>query len=497
MFSISSLYENYTKQTKEKLINLIESELSSYTGLGYANIIAQLKKCIEIAEDYTNNHQKNASALKNEKGECIRHSGEPYINHPLRVVLILIHERLFDEDVLKAALMHDLFEDTTYTYNDAKRDFDMDVADLIDCVTNVSEYQQNSADEGISKEELDYAGIINKCNEHKNAFYIKFADRLDNLMTLDAMPKEKQAQKIEDTRNYIFPLLKRFNAHRFQNYIDNAIFKIEEEIKPDNSQSKYAIIKERLEQLHAFSSVNATLRAIEKTFKKQFVEIRLIKPSIYEIYNTLIKRNKDLHSFSQSDFNYDIYLIAENETTIPSLSAVLNEFLSYNLIDYAISHVGQTDFELIDDIRNRYNVHLISSNDFNVSQYGSTDVDLIIANPDDIYDKLVLKQIPVYTPKHERKMIPVGSTVIDFAFIIHKDLCKYMVGADVNGKLVPVYTRLKANDEVKIVTSENPKDEIQPNWILYCETKGARRAIYKRIKQIIDELNKKINKYEN
>ena len=189
MFSLSNLYHDYSHQTAYELITLIEHELSNYLGLGYAGTISELKKCIIIAQEYTNHHQKSPKTqMYNSNGELVRKSGEPYINHTLRVVLILIHERLFDEDVLKAAIMHDLYEDTTYTYEDAKRDFDKDVADLINCVTNVSEDQQQKVDECISPEELDYAEIIRKCNEHKIAFYIKFADRLDNLMTLDSMP---------------------------------------------------------------------------------------------------------------------------------------------------------------------------------------------------------------------------------------------------------------------------------------------------------------------
>lgn len=497
MFSLSSLYQDYTHQSKEQLIELIEKELSSFLGLGYASTITEIKRCILTAEEYTNHHQKEPNKQNfNDNGELIRASGEPYINHPLRVLLILIHERLFDEDVLKAAIMHDLYEDTTYSYRNAKEGFDKDVADLINCVTNVSEDQYKKIDDGITPEEQDYAEIIRKCNEHKIAFYIKFADRLDNLMTMDAMPVDKQIKKIEDTRNYIFPLLNLFKANRFIKYIENAIFKIEESIKSDNSSNLYMTINDRLLQTRAFSSIERTFNTLEKILKKYFSEIRLIRPSNYEISKHLIEINKDARNFSQSDLIYDIYLISPSYNSTPSLSNILNEFTISKLSEYSIEDVGESEFYFMDDIRNHYHVHLITGNDFNIQQYGDTDADLIIATPNDIYDKLVLGEMIVYTPMHEKKKVPIGSTVVDFAFCVHKEVGEHMAGATVNGKRVPLHTKLKPGDIVEIIKGEYPKTEVQFKWILYCETRVAKRAIYKIIKAQMDEMVEKINKLE-
>lgn len=498
MFSLSSLYQDYIHQSKEQLIDLIEHELSSFLGLGYASTISEIRKSIKIAEEYTNHHQKEPQKQKfNDKGELVRKSGEPYINHPLRVTLILIHERLFDEDVLKAAIMHDLYEDTSYSYEQAKEDFDKDVADLINCVTNVSEDQKQKIDDGISPEELDYAEIIRKCNEHKIAFYIKFADRLDNLMTLDAMPVDKQEKKIEDTRNYVFPLLYHFNATRFIKYIENAIFKIEESIKPAKTLNSYKAINDRLLQTRAFSSIEPTFNAVEKSLKKYFSEIRLIRPSIYEISKRLKDIDKGARDFSQSDLLYDIYLISPSQNSIPSLNEILAEFTTSKLAEYSIEEIRNNEFYFMDNIRNHYYAHLITSNDFNIKQYGDTDADLIIATPNDIYDKLVLGEMIVFTPKHEKRKIPIGSTVIDFAFCIHKELGEHMAGAIVNGKRVPLHTKLKPGDVVEIIKGEYPKPEVQFNWILYCETRIAKRAIYKIIKAQMDEMIDKINGLES
>lgn len=497
MFSLYSLYQDYVHQPKEQLIELIENELSSFLGLGYAGTISEIKKCIQLAEEKTNHHQKSPEGKTfNKKGELTRASGEPYINHPLRVLLILIHERLFDEDVLKAAIMHDLYEDTTYTYEDVKQDFDKDVADLIDCVTNVSEDQKQKIGVGISAEELDYAEIIRKCSEHKIAFYIKFADRLDNLMTLDAMPIEKQKKKIEDTRNYIFPLLKLFRANRFLKYIENAIFKIEEDIKSDSSKNRYAEINSRLLQTRAFSSIEQTFRTVEKELKKQFSEVRLIRPSIHEISQHLFHINKDARDFSQSDICYDIYLISPSQQAMPKLNTVLTAFTTSKLSSYSIEDVAENAFSFMDDIRNHYHVYMISSHDFNIHQYGNTEAELPIPTPNDIYDRLVMGEMYVYTPKHERVKIPIGSTVIDFAFCIHTEIGKHMTEAFVNGKRVPLHTKLNPDDVIQIITGEYPKPEVQFEWILYCETRVAKRAIYKVMKAKMDDLIERVNELE-
>lgn len=499
MFSLAILYQNYIHQNKEQLIELIESELSSFLGLGYASTISEIKKCIKIAEEYTNYHQKKPNKQKfNSNGEFVRKSGEPYINHPLRVALILIHERLFDEDVLKAAIMHDLYEDTTYSYENAKDDFNKEVAELINCVTNVSEYTKEIIDEGITPEEFDYAELIRKCNEHdKTAFYIKFADRLDNLMTLVAMPVDKQLKKIEDTKNYIYPLLKHFRANRFIRYFDSAIFKIEEDINHKKSSNLYNAINDRLLQTRAFDSIIPTFNLVEKSLKKYFSEIRLVRPTNYEIFRHLQNINKEIDDFSQSDLIYDIYLISLSEGSTPSLSEILKEFTVSKLSDFSIESVDSNGFYFMDNIRNHYHAHLITSNAFNIQQYGDTDVDLIIATPNNIYDKLVSGEMIVFTPKHKKITVPIGSTVIDFAFVIHKAIGEHMIGAIVNDKRVPLYTKLKAGDVVEIIKGEYPEPEVQLRWLLYCETKTAKQAIYKIINSQIAEMSQKIKELEN
>lgn len=522
MFSLISLYKDYANQSTQSLIELIESELFGYnTGPGYINLVKTLKDCISFTSQYTNSHQKNTDPEHmNDKGEHIRRSGEPYINHSLRVALILIHERLFDEDVLKAAIMHDLFEDTDFTYEQAKERFNVEIADLIDCVTNVSESEDNqtkkrctlkktggtasvdeskpftnTATDGLTQAEVDYSATIMKCNEHRMAFYIKFADRLDNLMTLDAMPIDKQKQKIEDTEYYLYPLLKKLKASRFLKYFDNAIFKVKQSWEKTPQPNMFNVINKKLSEFKAMPSVLSTFKNVKNTLNKLFYDIRLIRPTVYEIYKHLKTANIKIKSFSQSDIVYDIYLISQAKT--PRLSEILNEFTVAPLNNYSVESVGTDDFLFMDDLRNHFRVCLITNNDFNRQHYGDSDATLIIATPNKIYDKLVAEEMTVFTSDHVKITIPVGSTVIDYAFYYNSNLAEHMIGALINGRNVPLYTRLHNEDVIELIIGDYPKAEISLDWIAQCETRNAKLELCKLVKKQINDLVEKINALEN
>lgn len=490
MFAIPDLYINYATRTPEELTSQILSTLSDLLGSGYSQVKKKIQYCIDLTREYTNKHQKDISPERyNANGEYVRKSGEPYINHVLRVALILIHERLFDTNVLRAAIMHDLFEDTDFTYENACELFNQEVADLILCVTNRSESDLKfKADEYVSADEIDYAGIVNRCNANKIAFYIKCADRLDNLMTMESMPPEKQVDKVTVTEKYLYPLLKQLQANRFLTYIENAVFNIKERLS--NKPSEYDAVQSRLNQLCVFTSVQDTFRHIFTAFcspnktldnKRPFKDARLQFPTIYELAKHFKDRNIKLDSFNQSDLYFKIFLIS-NDEVIPDYKSSLEIFLSsVELSEYAIEQITSEGFNFIDDIRNHYRVILTTSDTFNLQQYGNTEVDLPITTPEKIDDDFYAEQIEVFTPDQDQVRLPKGSTVIDFAFRIHQEVGDRMIGAKVNGRTVSIKTPLKENDVIDIIVTDYPQSLTQLNWIMHCVTKNAKRCICKII----------------
>lgn len=497
MLAIPDLYIDYTNRTPEELTSQALTTLSGLLGSGYSETKKKIQYCIDLTREYTNKHQKDTSPERfNSNGEYVRKSGEPYINHVLRVALILIHERLFDTNVLRAAIMHDLFEDTDFTYENACALFNKEVADLMLCVTNVSESNLKSQlDEYISSEEIDYAGIVNRCSSNKMALYIKFADRLDNLMTMESMPPEKQAKKVKATEDYMYPLLKQLQANRFLTYIENAVFNIKERLS--NNPSEYDAVQSRLNHLCVFTSVEDTFRHIFTAFcspnksldnKRPFKDARLQFPTIYELARHFKEKNIKLDSFNQSDLYFKIFLIS-NDEVIPDYKSALEIFLSsVELSEYAIEQITSAGFNFIDDIRNHYRVILTTSDAFNLQQYGSTEVDLPITTPEKIDDDFYAEQIEVFTPDQDQIRLPKGSTVIDFAFKIHQEVGDRMIGARVNGRNVSIKTPLKENDVVDIIITDYPQSLTQLNWIMHCVTKNAKRCICKIIQIRLNQI---------
>lgn len=318
MLHLQQIYNNYQTQTPEQLIALMETALCK-EGVGFSNSISKVQAAIKIAREYTNNHQKDPNALKNENGEFIRISGEPYINHTLRVALILLHERMFDLDALWAAIMHDLYEDTTYTYDMAKEAFGYEVAELINSVTNVSNAVKSFQVDLSTPEEIDYSSLIQKCAKRKIGFFIKFADRLDNLLTIGSMPREKQLKKVQDTRQYIIPMIDQLEAHRFRSLIDDAIYRIEQ-------PEEYEYIENCIKQGFIFESTYTTFKCLRKEYKGgAFEKVHVLNPTVYEIATQLKKTSEEL-SFEQSQIVYNVYLLAKVDAEIPTVADVIKQF---------------------------------------------------------------------------------------------------------------------------------------------------------------------------
>lgn len=495
MFAIQDLYIDYVNQSTESLIQKIKFELSEKKGSGFDSCSAQLDKCIELTEEYTNKHQKVADYRRNEAGVHIRKSGEPYLNHTLRVALILIEENIVDSDVIFAAIMHDLYEDTTFTLDLAEKEFGENVAKLIECVTNVSEAQDEWENKMISAETIDYTNIINRCRNRKIAFYIKFADRLDNLSTLSAMPKEKQIKKIEDTRKYLIPLMDMLGAKRFKSFILDAIYKIEQSF---NDFDEYQYLRDKVRRSNAFKSAERTAAYLKRFYcsdKKRASNLKITYPTSYEISQYLKANNIPLSNLRQSKILYEMFLLTKDSDSPLTLNEVIDDFLhSSALQDMAIERFESDGFIFVDEIGNHYILKVLSPCEYNVQQYGSTERDIPIVPLGSIEDELSDDKILVYTDDMKPKSIVRGSTVIDFAFLLGKETGKFLVGAKINEEIVDdVKTELREHDVIEIITSSEHHPTARVHWLLYCKTQTAKYALCEYLQDKIDKLIEKID----
>ena len=500
MFSMHDLYDEYRKRTSNDLKELLEYELKAFWGKGYNKNISSLRKCILLTEKYLNEHQKTPTE-KNRNGEVTRASGEPYLNHVLRVALILVHEHLFDTDVLFAAVMHDLFEDTTYTYQQAAEDFNPQIADLIDAVSKITARKQTGFDTTFTPQEIDYSYFIQRCGEHPMAYYIKFADRIDNLMTLDAMPIDKQIAKIEETEKYLLPLAGLFGAKRLEAYMENGIFKARQQLKTDGTPNDYERIDSRLTELRAFPSTKPAFNKLRQAFsigEKLFREVRILRPTVLDISRMLSAKKRSFTEFRQEDIAYDVYFITNQDEAPPALETIVGHFLKCKSLRGFYIHLFTNDgFEVRDELHNRYVVHVITGTNFNRKINGSTENVLTVTDPWTIDDDLSSNErIAVYTPNLDEVLLVKGSTVIDFAFRIHKEIGARMLGAKVNGRFVPFHRQLQPKDQVEIITSNKPVGDADVNWLLYAATKNAKREICKLVSAKMQAMAQKIERYE-
>lgn len=495
MFAIQDLYIDYVNQSTESLIQKIKFELSEKKGSDFDSYSAQLDKCIELTEEYTNKHQKSADYRRNEAGVHIRKSGEPYLNHTLRVALILIEENIVDSDVIFAAIMHDLYEDTTFTLDLAEKKFGENVAKLIECVTNVFEAQDEWENKMISAETIDYTNIINRCRNRKIAFYIKFADRLDNLSTLSAMPKEKQIKKIEDTRKYLIPLMDILGAKRFKSFILDAIYKIEQSF---NDFDEYKYLRDKVRRSNAFKSAERTAAYLKKFYcsdKKRASNLKITYPTSYEISQYLKSNNIPLSNLRQGKILYEIFLLTKDSGSPLTLKEVIEDFLHNSALqDMAIERFESDGFIFVDEIGNHYILKVLSPCEYNVQQYGSTERDIPIVPLGSIEDELSDDKILVYTVDMKPKSIVRGSTVIDFAFLLGKETGKFLVGAKINDKIVDdVKTELHEHDVIEIITSPEHHPTARVHWLLNCKTQTAKYALCEYLQEKIDSLIEKID----
>lgn len=496
MFAIQDLYIDYVNQSTESLIQKIKFELSEKIGSGFDSCSAQLDKCIALTEEYTNKHQKSADYRRNEAGAHIRKSGEPYLNHTLRVALILIEENIVESEVIFAAIMHDLYEDTTFTLDLAEKEFGENVAKLIECVTNVSEAQNEWENKFVSAETIDYTNIINRCRNRKIAFYIKFADRLDNLSTLSAMEKEKQVKKIEDTQKYLIPLMDMLGAKRFKSFILDAIFKIEQSF---NDFDDYQYLRDKVRRSNAFKSAERTAAHIKKFYcsdKKRASNVKIAYPTSYEISQYLKTNNIPLSNLRQDKILYELFLLTKDSDSPLTLNEVIEDFLRNPAMqDMSIELFMSDGFVFVDEVGNHFLLKVLSPCEYNVQQYGSTERDIPIVPLGSIEDELSDDKILVYTDDMKPKSIVRGSTIIDFAFLLGKETGKFLVGAKINDKIVDeVTTELREHDVIEIITSSEHHPTVRVHWLLHCKTQTAKYALCGYLQEKIDGLIENVDK---
>jgi GTP pyrophosphokinase len=456
-----------------------------------------------------------------------RKTGEPYIYHPIEVAKIVANEIGLGATSIACALLHDVIEDSDYTYEDLQKIFGKKIADIVNGLTKISVMNHQN----ISIQSENYRKLLLTLSEDFRVILIKIADRLHNMRTLDSMTPEKQ-KKIASETVYIYaPLAHRLGLYNIKSELEDLSLKF-------NNPEVYNEISEQLksakENREKYIEEFRTEVSVQLEAEGLNVSIKGRAKAISSIYRKMLKQGV---TFDEVFDNYAIRIIyksdAKNEKflawKIYSIVTDLYHSNPHRMRDW-ISRPRSTGYESLhltilgpdkrwievqirsermDDIAEKgVAAHYKYKEGFNQNQDEKNfetwvaEIREVLENQqslsttellDDIKLNLYSKEVFVFTPKGEIKILPINSTALDFAFSVHSDLGTKCLGAKVNGKLVPISYVLKNGDQVDILSSQNQKPKA--DWLEFVVTSKAKskiKAILNSEKNQLSEEGKEI-----
>ena len=460
------------------------------------NYLLEVAKNNELPTEIIQKAYDKAKLLHNYQK---RKDGTPYISHPVEVAIILA-ELNFDEEVIAGALLHDTIEDCFYTPNQMIADFNETVFQLVDCVSAIDKSKYVFNDENIyedpefiksSAEEQTFQKLIKIGKENPSGFAIKFADRLHNLRTISTFDYPKQLEKVRETEKWVLPIAKALKSGFFFKEIKNECFKIVNKENGKQYFDSYAIYHQNNKQ--NVDKLKATLNSFFNMSSVQTIEINPITEwEVFEKLSTIF-RNNHLNKLSIGQMiqvsNYNINLVCREGSRKEIVVNMLNK-LAYKtnlkIIDADTDPIIDKCFYVIEDeYKNKYNLFIMTEKEFLISKVGTLDGQNLDQIDEDNINQLESDFIKVKTRSNEVKYIATGSTVLDFAFKIHKDVgfaFKYAIVNDSKTKLPP-YTKLNEGDKVEIILDKDENGKLKNNaklrWLAYVNTEFAKKILIK------------------
>lgn len=440
-----------------------------------------------------------------------RKSGEPYILHPLAVARIGIEEIGLGVRSTICALLHDTVEDTDITLEDIEREFGTEIARIVDGLTKIS----NVIDVNASQQAENFKKILLTLTDDPRVILIKLSDRLHNMRTLDSMKREKQLKIASETVYVYGPLAHRMGLYNIKTEMEDLSMKY---LEPE----AYREIARKLAETKRERSryINEFIRPIRETLEKIDFEFEIYgRPkSIHSIWNKMKKKGVsfeevyDLFAIrvilnttqeKEKEACWKVYSIITDEYT-PSPERLRDWLSNPKSNGYEALHTTvmgpqgkwvevQIRTKRMNEIAEKglaaHWKYKEGTNDESRFDKWFQQIREVLNSPDsdsidflqDFKTSFLAEEIYVYTPKGDVKMLPVGSTALDFAFSIHSAVGSQCIGAKVNHKLVPISHKLRSGDQVEIITSAKQKPS--EDWINIVITAKAKSKIKDALKE--------------
>ena len=440
-----------------------------------------------------------------------RLSGEPYIIHPLEVAITLALFKL-DTITISAALLHDVVEDTHYTIDFLKTEFGEDVAMLVDGVTKISSLKNRSRTHAQNE---TLRKMLLATIKDIRVIIIKLADKLHNMRTIMFQPEEKQTRIAKETLDIYAPIARRLGISRLATELEDISFHVLYREDSDDIRSKIAQRQNEVERYIEYvrDIINGKLNELDLT-----VDVKVRAKSYYSIYRKMQQHGKSF------DEIYDIRGIRIITSDVRDCYAVLGivhsiwspiegRFKDYIAVPksnmYQSLHttvIGPGGLPLEVQIRTREmdataemgiaahwvykegrgarkdykNVDMLKRlSTFNIDSMNTRD--FVSTVKMDLYED----EIFVFTPKGKIVKLAAGATPVDFAYAIHTEVGNKCSGSRVNGKLVPLRTKLKSGDIVEILASKNAKPS--ETWLKFVKSANARYKIRNWLRKNSDD----------
>lgn len=424
----------------------------------------------------------------------VRKTGDPYITHPIAVAEMLADYGL-DEPTLAAALLHDTIEDTNLTLAQVTSEFGEEVARLIDGVTKLDRVR-------FSNREQAQAATIRKMvvamAQDVRVLIIKLFDRLHNLRTVHALRDEKQARVARETLDVYAPLAHRLGVQEIKHEFEDRCFAI---LYPGPNAEITERLAEAAPEREAF-------------LEKMIIEIKAMLDEAgidavvtgrpkhqYSIYRKMMEQNRpfeDIHDLigirivtkSTRDCYAALGLIHSNWVPVTGRFKDYIAMPKINLYQSLHTTVIGPDGKPLEVQIRTEEMHQRAERGIaahwrykegDVRGLPNIEVGTFDEDPEEFLANLKLDlyqdEVFVLTPGGDVKELPRGATCVDFAYSVHTEVGHRCVGARVNGRLVPLSTRLESGDIVEVLTSKSPDAGPSRDWLKFVRTSKARSKI--------------------
>jgi guanosine-3',5'-bis(diphosphate) 3'-pyrophosphohydrolase len=433
----------------------------------------------------------------------VRHSGEPYLIHPLAVADFLADMKL-DVVAIAAGLLHDVVEDTLTTIERIQELFGPDVAHVVEGVTKISAISFLSSEE---RQAENFRKMLLAMVDDIRVILVKLADRLHNMRTLSHLPEERRIKIAQETRDIYAPIANRLGMSKVKNELEELSFRyldpqtyeelrarvdakrrategLIEELKKTitaklaEAQVPVIEIDGRIKRLWSISQ-KLKVQKIELEQVYDFIALRIVTENVKDCYATLgiihqtwspvPGRIKDFIAMPRPNGYQSLHTSVISEHGMPFEVQIRTTEMHRMAEEGVAAHWKYKEGRAGTQRDDRYFLWMRQLLEY---QQEVRDPQEFIQNlkielyPDEVY---------IFTPKGLVKALPRGATPVDFAYSIHTDVGHHCVGARVNGKMVPLRTRLKNGDIVEIVTQAAHKPS--RDWLNFVATSRARNKI--------------------